>query len=135
MGERFRGILVTKSDDSQKVEITEIDSDDLPEGDVTVAVEYSTVNYKDGLAITGRSPIIRRFPMVPGIDLAGMVERGGGALLYIAHRPSVAPFHKRRWQPMARKMPGADAPATPLPQSTTSFIGRARRMSPTMRSR
>jgi acrylyl-CoA reductase (NADPH) len=79
MGERFRGILVTKPDDTQKVEITEIDSDDLPEGDVTVAVEYSTVNYKDGLAITGRSPIIRRFPMVPGIDLAGTVEHGGGA--------------------------------------------------------
>jgi acrylyl-CoA reductase (NADPH) len=46
---------------------------DLMEGDVTVAVEHSTVNYKDGLAITGKAPIIRKFPLIPGIDLAGTV--------------------------------------------------------------
>jgi acrylyl-CoA reductase (NADPH) len=48
---------------------------DLMEGDVTVAVEHSTVNYKDGLAITGKAPIIRKFPLIPGIDLAGTVLR------------------------------------------------------------
>jgi len=59
----------------QKAELTELGLDDLMEGDVTVAVSHSTVNYKDGLAISGRAPIARRFPMIPGIDLAGIVER------------------------------------------------------------
>ena len=48
---------------------------DLPEGEVTVAVRYSDLNYKDGLALTGASPVVRSFPMVPGIDLAGVVEQ------------------------------------------------------------
>ena len=51
----------------------ELDESQLPEGDVTIDVAYSTLNYKDGLAITGSSPVVRKFPMVPGIDLAGTV--------------------------------------------------------------
>ncbi|HYA36114.1 MAG TPA: MDR family oxidoreductase, partial [Candidatus Binataceae bacterium] len=73
MADKFRALLVTKEGDTQKVALTEIAESDLMEGDVTVAVEYSTVNYKDGLAITGRAPVIRKFPMIPGIDLAGKV--------------------------------------------------------------
>lgn len=69
----MRAILITK-DDEYKAELTEVDEGDLPEGDVTVAVEYSTMNYKDSLAITGASPVVRSFPMVPGVDLAGTVE-------------------------------------------------------------
>jgi acrylyl-CoA reductase (NADPH) len=69
----FSAILITKDDSGQKVAVTDIDPSALPEGDVTIAVDYSTLNYKDGLAITGKSPVVRKFPMVPGIDLAGTV--------------------------------------------------------------
>lgn len=71
----FTGILITKDDAGQSAEVTQIDEAQLPEGDVTVDVEYSTLNYKDGLAITGSSPVVRKFPMVPGIDLAGVVSQ------------------------------------------------------------
>ncbi len=70
----FKAILISKSDSAQSVQVTDLDEAQLPEGDVTVRVEYSTVNYKDGLAITGKGPVVRKFPMVPGIDLAGTVE-------------------------------------------------------------
>jgi len=71
----FRAILLTKNDDgSTRAELSQLDDSQLPsEGDVTVAVEYSTINYKDGLAITGKSPVVRKWPMVPGIDGAGTV--------------------------------------------------------------
>jgi len=71
----FKGILINKDDDSYRAELTSLDESRLPEGDVTVRVAYSTLNYKDGLAITGKGPIVRAFPMVPGIDLAGTVEQ------------------------------------------------------------
>lgn len=69
----FRCILIDKGDEGQTVELTEVDEGSLPEGDVTVQVEYSTMNYKDGLAITGASPVVRSFPMVPGVDFVGKV--------------------------------------------------------------
>jgi acrylyl-CoA reductase (NADPH) len=70
----FRAILVLKDNSVQQAEIGLFDEADLMYGDVTVAVEYSTINYKDGLAITGAVPIIKTFPLIPGIDLAGTVE-------------------------------------------------------------
>jgi acrylyl-CoA reductase (NADPH) len=70
----FRALLIEKNDAGQRVGLTSLDDARLPEGDVTVGVEWSTLNYKDALAITGRSPVVRRFPMIPGIDLAGTVE-------------------------------------------------------------
>ena len=69
----FPGILITKDDNGYQAQLTQVDPTVLSEGDVTVAVEYSTLNYKDGLAITGKSPVVRRFPMVPGIDFSGTV--------------------------------------------------------------
>ncbi len=71
----FRAILLNRNEDgSTRAEITRLDDAQLPaEGDVTVAVDYSTINYKDGLAITGKSPVVRKWPMVPGIDGAGTV--------------------------------------------------------------
>ena len=69
----FKGILIDKDDSGQTVAVTELDEAQLPEGDVLIDVEYSTMNYKDGLAITGSSPVVRKFPKVPGIDLAGVV--------------------------------------------------------------
>jgi acrylyl-CoA reductase (NADPH) len=70
----FRAILIRKTDDGQSVGLTDFDEKDLMDGDVTVRVDWSSVNYKDGLALTGKAPVVRRFPMIPGIDLAGMVE-------------------------------------------------------------
>ena len=73
MADKFRALLATKDGDRQNVSVTELTEGDLMDGEVTVAVEHSTVNYKDGLAITGKVPIIRKFPLIPGVDLAGRV--------------------------------------------------------------
>ncbi len=70
----FKAIVIEKTDSGQKVALADFDDKDLMEGDVTIRVEWSTVNYKDGLAITGKAPVVRRFPMIPGVDLAGTVE-------------------------------------------------------------
>lgn len=70
----FKGILIEKDDAGYRANIKDIDEGQLPDGDVTVRVSHSTLNYKDGLAITGKGPVVRRFPMVPGIDLVGIVE-------------------------------------------------------------
>jgi acrylyl-CoA reductase (NADPH) len=71
----FKAIVVDKSDAGQTVALTEFDEQNLMDGDVTVRVEYSTVNYKDGLAVTGKAPVVRRFPMIAGIDFAGTVTQ------------------------------------------------------------
>ncbi|MBS0355952.1 MAG: oxidoreductase [Proteobacteria bacterium] len=70
----FKGILIEKDEAGYRTALRDIDEAGLPDGDVTVQVQYSTLNYKDALAITGKSPVVRRFPMVPGIDLVGTVE-------------------------------------------------------------
>ncbi|MBD8709146.1 oxidoreductase [Pseudomonas sp. CFBP 13711] len=70
----FKGILINKDDNGYRAELADINDGQLPEGDVTVRVSHSTLNYKDGLAITGKGPTVRQFPMVPGVDLAGTVE-------------------------------------------------------------
>src|SRR5271165_3326162 len=73
----FKAWLVTKADKQQTAALTQLDEGQLPEGDVTVRIENSSINYKDALALTGKAPIIRRFPMIPGIDLGGIVEQSG----------------------------------------------------------
>lgn len=70
----FRAIRIDKTDAGTKASFVDFDRAELMDGDVTVRVSHSTVNYKDGLAITGKSPVVRRFPMIPGIDFVGMVE-------------------------------------------------------------
>ncbi len=71
----FKAIRIDKTDEGQRAAVVAFDEGDLMEGDVDVRVSHSTINYKDGLAITGRSPVVRRFPMIPGIDFAAVVER------------------------------------------------------------
>ncbi len=74
MSDTFKAILISRDEEKkQSVAQTTLSNDDLMDGDVTVAVEATTVNYKDGLAITGKSPVVRHWPMVPGIDFAGTV--------------------------------------------------------------
>ena len=75
----FSAVVINKGESGQSVALTQVDESQLPEGDVTIDVEYSTLNYKDGLAITGSSPVVRKFPMVPGIDLAGVVRESSHA--------------------------------------------------------
>jgi acrylyl-CoA reductase (NADPH) len=70
----FKAIVVDKTEAGQTVRLTDFDDKDLMDGDVTVAVEWSTVNYKDGLAVTGKAPVVRRFPMIAGVDFVGTVE-------------------------------------------------------------
>jgi acrylyl-CoA reductase (NADPH) len=70
----FKAIVIEKAEGGQKVGLSDFDEANLMDGDVTVRVEWSTVNYKDGLALTGKAPVVRRWPMVAGIDLAGTVE-------------------------------------------------------------
>jgi acrylyl-CoA reductase (NADPH) len=70
----FKAIVIDKAASGQTVQLTDFDEKDLMDGDVTVAVEWSTVNYKDGLAVTGKAPVVRRFPMIAGVDFCGTVE-------------------------------------------------------------
>ena len=71
---KFKAIRIDKDASGYRAAYSEFDESELMDGDVTVRVTHSTVNYKDGLAITGKSPVVRRFPMIPGIDFAGVVE-------------------------------------------------------------
>lgn len=70
----FRAVVIDKTDEGQKAQLRDFDEADLMDGDVTIRVEWSTLNYKDGLALTGKAPIARRWPMIAGVDLAGTVE-------------------------------------------------------------
>ena len=70
----FNAVLIERDERPYRASLTALEEGRLPAGDVTVRVEYSTLNYKDALAITGKAPVVRQFPMVPGIDFAGTVE-------------------------------------------------------------
>ncbi|WP_460053308.1 acrylyl-CoA reductase (NADPH) [Pseudomonas sp. H1_A05] len=70
----FKALLTTKTGEAVSTHLVDFKEEDLMPGDVTVAIEFSTVNYKDAMALSGRSPVIRQFPLIPGIDFAGIVE-------------------------------------------------------------
>jgi acrylyl-CoA reductase (NADPH) len=76
----FKALRIDRDDQGYRSAITQFDEADLMEGDVTVCITHSTINYKDGLAITGKSPVVRRFPMISGIDFAGVVEHSDHAV-------------------------------------------------------
>ncbi|MFB1078906.1 alcohol dehydrogenase catalytic domain-containing protein, partial [Photobacterium damselae] len=71
----FKALVLNQEDKKTLVSIEQLDESQLPEGDVLIDVDYSSLNYKDGLAITGKGRIVRQFPMVPGIDLVGTVSQ------------------------------------------------------------
>ncbi len=73
----MRAIVAERIESKQHVSLRDFAESDLMDGDVLVAVSHSTLNYKDGLAVTGRAPVVRRWPMIPGIDLAGTVLESG----------------------------------------------------------
>ncbi|MDX1576364.1 MAG: oxidoreductase, partial [Kiloniellales bacterium] len=70
----FKALVLSENDGAVTAEITELEESDLPEGDVTLATEYSTLNYKDGMILNGIGRLVRSYPHVPGVDLAGTVE-------------------------------------------------------------
>jgi acrylyl-CoA reductase (NADPH) len=86
MSDTFKALLAEQKDGVTQVALRELSKNDLPPGDVLVAVAYSTLNYKDGLAVTGQGKVIRKFPLVPGIDLAGSVVESASP----AYRPGDA---------------------------------------------
>ena len=75
----FKAIRIDKADKGTTASLTQFDEAELMDGDVTVRVEWSTLNYKDGLAVTGKAPVVRRFPMIAGIDFAGTVEQSSNS--------------------------------------------------------
>jgi acrylyl-CoA reductase (NADPH) len=79
MSETFRALMVQKGDKAPIIEFNDLTENDLMEGDVTVAISHSTVNYKDGLALTGAAPVVRQWPLIPGIDFVGTVTKSDNA--------------------------------------------------------
>ena len=74
MSDTFKAIRIDKDDETQKINLVDLNESDLMEGDVLVDITHSTLNFKDGLALTGSSPVVRTFPMIPGIDFSGVVK-------------------------------------------------------------
>ena len=79
----MRAIIIEKVDGGTAARLGDFPDADLMDGDVTVRVTHSTINYKDGLAITGKAPVVRRFPMIGGIDFSGIVESSDLSLIHI----------------------------------------------------
>jgi len=86
MSNQFQGYQINKTDEGQSCELKQLNDDDLMEGDVTFKVEYSTLNYKDGLALTGSSPVVRKFPLTPGVDSCGTVLNSGSDKFAVGDR-------------------------------------------------
>lgn len=118
----MRAIVITNEDGQYETTLKEVDQADLPDGDVIVRVDYSTLNYKDSLALTGTSPVVRSFPMVPGIDLAGTVEDSSVSELKTGDRVvlngwGVGEMH---WGGFAQKARVASDWLVPLPKGLTT---------------
>src|SRR5258708_13125826 len=82
----FKAVLIERDDRPYRATLTSLEEGRLPTGDVTVRVDYSTLNYKDALAITGKAPVVRQFPMVPGIDFAGSVDESDNPSIRVGDR-------------------------------------------------
>jgi acrylyl-CoA reductase (NADPH) len=112
----FNAVLIEEGDDGRaRGRLAEVDEADLPEGDVTVDVAYSSVNYKDALAITGSAPIARSFPMVAGIDLAGTVADSGDEVLATGYG-----LGERHWGGLAQRARVRSDWLVPLPDAFTT---------------
>jgi acrylyl-CoA reductase (NADPH) len=118
----FNALLLDKQDDRMTASIQSIDEARLVGGDVLVRVEYSTLNYKDALAITGRAPIARTFPMVPGIDFAGVVEESGHGRFKAGDRVVLNGWGagETHWGGLAQKARIPGDQLIPLPEGLTT---------------
>jgi acrylyl-CoA reductase (NADPH) len=102
----FKAIYIEKAEDQYQTTLKELDESQLPAGEVLIDVHYSTLNYKDGLAITGSGPIVRSFPMVPGIDFAGIVAQSSNAQFSVGDRVLLNGwgFGEKAWGGLAQKV-------------------------------
>ena len=123
----FRALMVDRPDDGFTCGIVELSDDDLPEGDVVVDVEYSTVNFKDGLAVTDSSPIVRNFPMVPGIDLAGTVAASDSPEVAVGDRVVVNGWGlgEEAWGGFSQRAGVKAGWTVPIPAGITSLEAMA----------
>jgi acrylyl-CoA reductase (NADPH) len=118
----FKALLLEKDNDQTRASIQSLDESSLTDGDVLVRIEYSTLNYKDGLAITGKSPVVRKFPMVPGIDFAGVVEESAHQAFKAGDRVVLNGWGagETHWGGLAQmaRIPGDELIALPAPLTT-----------------
>ena len=113
----FKAIYIEKADDHIHTSLKELDDSQLPAGEVQVEVHYSTLNYKDGLAITNGGPVVRSFPMVPGIDFSGIVTQSSNPLLATGDRVLLNGwgFGEKAWGGLAQKVSIDARYLTPVP--------------------
>ena len=117
----FKGIMIEKDEAGYRATLTDIDESRLPEGNVTLRVSHSSLNYKDGLAITGKGPVVRKFPMVPGVDLVGTVEESTHPDCQVGDRMVLNGFGvgEAHWGGLAQKARLNGDWLVPLPRSFT----------------
>jgi len=123
----YKGILIENDEHGYRAGLREMDEAALPSGDVTVRVEYSAINYKDALAITGRRPVVRRFPMTPGVDFAGVVEESSSPQFAVGDKVLLNSFGvgETHWGGLAQKARVNAEWLIPLPASYTTWQAAA----------
>ena len=118
----FKAVLIEGSRSDQKVSIASVNSTQLPEGDVNVDVAFSTINYKDALAITGKAPIVKHYPMIPGIDFAGTVTNSSHADFKVGDKVILNGWGvgEKHWGGLAEKARVSGDWLVPLPSAFTT---------------
>ncbi|EOX3824719.1 MDR family oxidoreductase [Enterobacter quasiroggenkampii] len=118
----FKSLVINRTEERYTTQIAEIAESELPEGDVTVDIDHSSINYKDALAITGRGPIVRHFPMVPGIDFAGTVSDSAHPDFRIGDKVLLTGWGvgEKHWGGLAEKARVKGDWLTPLPAGANS---------------
>jgi acrylyl-CoA reductase (NADPH) len=119
----FKALLIEKSGFGVEAQVAELDESELPPGEVTLAVEYSSLNYKDALAITGKAPVVRQYPMVPGIDLAGTVESSSDPRWQVGDRVLANGFGlgESHWGGLAQKARVKGDWLIPIPEAFSTL--------------
>ena len=127
MADTFKAFIVDRTDHQAVFGIRDITKDDLPEREVIIRVDYSSVNYKDGLAITGKGPILKSFPIVPGVDYAGVVESSESSKLKPGQRVIVNGFEvgEKYWGGYAQYAGAKAGWVVPLPERFTTWQAMA----------
>ena len=123
----FRAIVITKDEQGYRSELKELDENELPDGDVTVRITHSSLNYKDALAITGEGPVVREFPMIPGIDFSGTVEESRSREFSAGDRVILNGWGagERFWGGMAEKARVRAEQLISLPEGLTPYQAMA----------
>ncbi|WP_437214152.1 acrylyl-CoA reductase (NADPH) [Pectobacterium sp. LFLA-215] len=118
----FKSLLINKKENIYTAMLAEVTENELPEGDVTVNIDYSSINYKDALAITGRGPIVRHFPMVPGIDFAGTVSESSHPDYQVGDKVLLTGWGvgEKHWGGLSEKARVKGDWLTPLPAGANS---------------